>query len=247
MEAENTPQEETLHEVSIADLLRDTRYQVRKKLDTGRVSSYRSSYAAEVDLGPIKVAHVRHALVLVDGWHRVAALESLGVDTVQAVVVKATEQEALWIAAQANLTHGLPLKSSEMRMVFRSYMRSGRYKQGRRSFKSYREIAVELGGSRHFTTIRNWMKKDFPKIAARYSSEDTPMNTGGLTPVPVMGTFKDTSRTAINDALNAFRNVEDPVDRGHLIGLVEEALQTMRDGGGWITPEDAFTDADPYE
>ena len=218
----------TINKIKITDILKDKRYQVRKKLDAGRVQSYRSSYAAEVDLGPIKVAHVGRTLILVDGWHRITALQSLGIDAVEAEIIKATEKEALWLAAQANLMHGLPLKSSEMRKVFKAYMRSGMYRKNRRSFKSFREIAIELGGSKHHTTIRLWMRKDFPKTAARYSPEDYPKNTGSHTPVPLLGSFRDTSENALNDAFNAFKNVGEIGDKLSLIGLAEKTLESMR-------------------
>jgi hypothetical protein len=113
---------------------------------------------------PIKVALIEDARVVVDGWHRLAALEKIGRYEVEGEIVKATAREALWLAAQANLEHGLPLKSPEIRAAFRAYIRAQQHRGPRGNLKSYRQIAQELGGVRRYTTIRNWMKKDFRKI-----------------------------------------------------------------------------------
>lgn len=64
------------------------------------------------------------------------------------------------MAASANLTHGPPLKSSEVRAAFRVYIQTKQHRKGKGRLKSFREMAQELGRSHN--TIRNWMTEDFP-------------------------------------------------------------------------------------
>lgn len=79
-----------------------------------------------------------------------------------------SEETARWTAAEANTTHGLPLKQTERREVFRVYMRIGRNQVGR-GLKSYRDIAQELNGIVSKSSLQRWMAADFPKVAARMS------------------------------------------------------------------------------
>lgn len=66
----------------------DRRYADRRVLDPGRVSRLAASIARDGLRSP----------VLVDGFHRVAALEALGRDLVKAVKLEVTESEALVLA-----------------------------------------------------------------------------------------------------------------------------------------------------
>lgn len=59
------------------------------------------------------VAMVGGVPLVVDGWHRVAALRHIGRGRVEAEVVEASRDEALVLAMMANLRHGLPLKPRE--------------------------------------------------------------------------------------------------------------------------------------
>jgi hypothetical protein len=142
----------------LEQIVLDDRFQFRP-LDRGTVKKYASAYRADVTMPPVKVADLKGALILTDGWHRVAARESLGEQRVEAIVVPASsEKEVRWLAAQANLEHGLPLKPKQYREVFRAYIKARRHRNENGSFKSYRDIATELGGARGHTTIRNWME-----------------------------------------------------------------------------------------
>jgi hypothetical protein len=158
---------------------------------------------------PLTVARVNGALVLVDGWHRLGALHQIGRWEAEVNVVDATERETYWLAARANLTHGLPLKPRELRKVFRSYVRARQHRDGDR-IKSYREIAEETGGNCGHTTVRNWMFSDFPKIAREMGGKDDVVGNGGDYDVPAGPSFKDTASAALQDALVAFRAVDDP-------------------------------------
>ncbi|MCK6190989.1 MULTISPECIES: ParB N-terminal domain-containing protein [unclassified Pseudomonas] len=156
----------TTAKVTIAQLCRSKDFQVRAKLCFHTVQRYATAIKAGQELPPLQVALVDGVPCLVDGYHRAEALDYLGYVEAEAVITETTRHEAQWMAATANLTHGLPLKTRELREVFRVYIRTGRHKMGRGRLKSYREIAQDLG--RPHTTIRGWMEKDFKKLFNQY-------------------------------------------------------------------------------
>uniref|UniRef100_A4Y095 Uncharacterized protein n=1 Tax=Ectopseudomonas mendocina (strain ymp) TaxID=399739 RepID=A4Y095_ECTM1 len=156
--------------VTIARLCRSKEFQVRAKLCPLTCHRYAAAIKAGQTLPPLQVALVDGVPCLVDGYHRAAALEFLGIEGADAIVTEATRDEAMWMAAQANLTHGLPLKPREVREVFRVYIRTGRYKKGSGEWASYREMGLELG--RPHSTIRSWMEKDFKKLYHAYGDRN---------------------------------------------------------------------------
>jgi ParB-like nuclease domain len=220
--------------VEIASLLRETRFQIRSsgKLDAGTVTRYANVLKAEQELPPIQVAKLNGAAVLVDGFHRVAAMERLGRLYAEAVVVEAaSEDEARWLAAEANLKHGLPLKSSDMRGVFRAYVNAGRHKKGR-GVKSSREIARDLSRMRGHNTILAWMRRDFPQIARQMSGGDNFNGTGGLQEKEAKGFYGD-AQAGLEQLLAAAHGITAKEERGRLIKAVETALESLRNAAPW--------------
>lgn len=238
-EASNTTERPEATNIPIKEILQDESFQVRKNLDNGIIKRYASVYKAGDAMPPVTVARIGQGLVLVDGWHRIAALKSLGCPEVSAVIKEATEAEARWMAAKANTEHGLQLKSSELRAVFRVYVRAGKYRGvGQGKPKSYRQIASELGGQKSYSTIRNWMKKDFRRISKQYGNEEPQRGQGGLPDTHTGNHFVMTARAALDDALTAFRCVDDdPYQRGELIEHTERILTAMKDGKPWESPD----------
>ncbi len=152
--------------IPIADIVQRPEWQVRKELDGLTIYRYQSALSYS-GLPPIELALINGALVLVDGWHRLAAALRLKRTHVEATVTEMTEEDARWKAAVANTTHGLPLKHRERREVFRTYVITGRNKEGPRRYKSYRDIATDLNGIVGKSTLQRWMEQEFPEIAAR--------------------------------------------------------------------------------
>jgi hypothetical protein len=159
-------------------------------------------------------------------------------------VEAATVTEAAWLAAQANLTHGLPLKPRDRRQVFRVFMGAGRYRRDKgRGLKSLREIARELGGGTPHTTVRNWMRTDFPRVAREYGEgEEQPSRRGGLRPGSGFGSPRDTAIAAADQALAAFAGVTDAEERGEIIGRLIEVAEAMKAAGKWTAPERVVAD-----
>ena len=115
--------------VPISDLLRDHQFQIRHKLDLGVVARYTSVIRSGIAMPPVKVAMLKGMPVLVDGWHRVAALEKAEQHTVEAEIIEVESvDEARFLAGCANLEHGLRLKGPEVKETFRAYIRAGLYR-----------------------------------------------------------------------------------------------------------------------
>ncbi|MES0129417.1 ParB N-terminal domain-containing protein [Mesorhizobium sp. M0029] len=158
--------------IRLDGLVMDPATQIRQETSTVTVHQYRDAMRAGVVFPPITVAPVDpqdpdKGFVLIDGWHRVTAVQALGGATIDAVVaVGAKPNEYRWIAAQNNRSHGLRLTSADKREVFKAYVQAGRHRmenRGRR-VKSAREMSRDLQGIVSDRSIPGWMLKHFPKV-----------------------------------------------------------------------------------
>lgn len=150
-------------QVALADILMRPGWQVRRGLSAGTVDRYAAIFKAGGDMDPVRLAQIGSVLVLIDGAHRMEAQRLLGKGTIEASVEKMTEARAEWAAASANLEHGLPLKKSELREVFRHYIATSQHRTGRGRVKSLRDIARDLPGVT-YGTVRNWLQADHPDL-----------------------------------------------------------------------------------
>ncbi len=153
-------------QVPIADIIRRPGWQVRKGLTGSTIDRYAATYKAGGSMPPVALALVGGVLLLIDGAHRLEALQQAGREVVEAVVNPMTEAQAEWAAASANLEHGLPLKKAELREVFRHYIATGQHRIKRGRVKSLRDIAKELPGV-GYVTVRSWLLKDHPVLYRR--------------------------------------------------------------------------------
>jgi len=162
--------------LALEDIGRLDELQVRNKQDNATINAYMTSYKNGAEMPPVKVARINGGYFLVDGWHRVAALERLNEYQVEAVVVASTIEEARAYAATANLLHGLPLKKGELRNALKLYIKCKRHKNEYGVLKSYREMEEELGKRIPYSTIRKWIRQDFPALfrAKQKQGDDDP-------------------------------------------------------------------------
>lgn len=201
------PQQSPVTLVPIADIATRADWQVRDQISEALVREYITHYVHGANMPPVRLADIGGALVLMDGWHRLLAQKQLGRDVVEATTEVLSEMEAQWQAALANSYNGARLnRQSEKRRVFELYMRQGRNRVGRLGLKSYREIAKDLGGLASKSSIENWMKKMFPKIAAKMRSgrED---NAGASDPRRPPNTAEVRVREALTLAIAEARGV----------------------------------------
>ncbi|NGM20409.1 ParB N-terminal domain-containing protein [Roseomonas stagni] len=236
-----SPTEAAPIKLDIADLHRDPRNQIRHGTNRAVVDRYATALRAGVELPPVRVAMIEGVPTLVDGWHRVAAHQAIGATSVPAVIVQATAREARWLAAEANLAHGLPLKPREVRDAFRAFIRARKHRTAASARQpsgrlSYRDIAKALGGLVTHQTVSNWMHKDFPDIALEYGGE---VGTPAEAPSPddPEAAFASAAHDAIRQAVAAARGVHDPDRRGAIIEAAEAALRELHEAAPWRPSE----------
>lgn len=226
--------------VSLDAIIKHQPFQIRKRLDEGAVKRYRAMSLAGKDAPPIKLGLIGSSYYLLDGWHRMEAeaMRFAG-DAVLALVAVMTEKQALWIAADANIAHGVPLKRAELRDHFRAFIKSGQHKKARNDVMSYREMGEALG--KPHTTIRNWVKEDFPRLFASLGAEGTGNPSPGLPP----GTVRTLDEERIDQAHEAARTLRQIGDvlttadaRGELVAILREAIQALEDDGNAISYSD---------
>jgi hypothetical protein len=229
--------------VELERITKDERFQVRKVKNGHRtrfhtIRSYESAIRAGIDLPPVTLVRVDGVLYLADGWHRTEAHRRAGEHRLRATIVHAdTLEEAEWIAARGNLGHGLPLTRGEQVEVFKRYVRAGHHRTGRR-FKSYRDIARELGGMRSYTTIRNWTRRYFPAVYRAMGGEgdERPFEPEKLTLAKQQEHLRATAVAALKEARNVLPGIKCPEVRGELVAEAEAIVREIREGGPWVPP-----------
>lgn len=215
--------------VDMSSITRDSKFQVRNQLDRKLVRQYATAMSNGADFPPIHLAKVKDALIIVDGWHRHAALHSLGQSEIHAKVTPMTQDEALRASALANTQHGKPLKPAERRNVFKNFIRGKGHKKPNGSLMTYREISEALGGHVGHTTIYNWMKKDFPRVFKAMGVEVERGKGNGDPPrIDVETESYNESKLAFTDTLNIFKLLTNPENRYEIIQQVENGLAEMK-------------------
>jgi hypothetical protein len=214
--------------ISLDQVVMDDSLQVRSKLDHPTIVKYAEQMAADVDFPPVKIARIADKLFLVDGWHRISAARRNNSVDILAVISDMSREEALWAAAQANLTHGLPIKKGERREVFRAYVRAGQHKRGLK-LKSYRDIASELGGLAGHTTLRGWMQKDFRKIFNSMGGPEGQRNPDAGPPkVDPDLAYRRQAKEALEHVLNFADLLKNSGYRYEIIQATEKVLEAMK-------------------
>ena len=87
-------------------ITRDHRFQPRDHLDRKLVEDYVRLYDEGADLPPLEVRRINGVIVLIDGFHRLVALERLQREFVEVDMTEGTLAEAFKRAAVVNAEHG---------------------------------------------------------------------------------------------------------------------------------------------
>ncbi|MFG1313347.1 ParB/RepB/Spo0J family partition protein [Xanthobacter autotrophicus] len=225
--------------VDIADIITRADWQVRVRIDDATVRSYASIMRAGGDMPPVSIARIDGALYLVDGWHRLEATKLNGETFIEATVCDMSEEAARWAAARANLTHGLPLKPREIRSVFRAYVGSSHHRDGVR-FKSYRDIAADLAHHVQHTTVRNWMRQDFPAVFAAMGGGEPAEEAGGARDIPTISPLSR-AKASLDQAVAEARRLS-AEDRRALLEHLREAEKRLAEAAPWEPMDDAGPD-----
>ncbi|RJP65840.1 MAG: hypothetical protein C4535_14430 [Comamonadaceae bacterium] len=219
--------------VNVSDIIKEPSWQVREKLTASRVKAYRTSYNSGADMPPVRLADVRGALYLVDGWHRMAAQEELSRKQVEATIMPMTRKEAMWAAASANLTHGEAYRKDERRKAFSVFITTKQHVQRGKPL-SYREMAAAFGGNPSHVTLRNWIKQDFPDVfralekhrSGEWSPDMIQRREVPSEEVFALGKVDELLAKAVGHA----RAISAPSARRRLAAMVERAQQAIERG-----------------
>jgi hypothetical protein len=235
-----------IRQLRIKDIVRDAKYQGRVRLDLAAVRRYEAKYKAGTEMDPVSVAMLNSAPILLDGWHRIQALENLGRLVVAAKVVKVTSaREVKLLAAQANLEQGLYLKAADIKRCFLMYLDGGGHLDARGQFTGYEKLGQVFGKSK--ATVWNWTRRHRPRIAAQFAREEQARWADLGLPRKPIGTpednLADSVSRALDTALAAFRGITDDAERGFLIKRADAMLAAMRSGSA----NDPLPDGDALE
>lgn len=207
----------------------DKLYQARSALQDKQVNAYATAMKNGHKFPPVRLAWIddKKSITVIDGWHRLNAAMLVGVNVIPAFVERMSYREAMGQAALANLSHGLPLRKTELRRVFKLFMKSGGNRKKNKQLMSYREISTALNGCVGHTTIANWMKKDFPRIASVMGGVEHGNSKAELPRVDVQEHYYLQSQSSLEHALLNFKELSSPTARYELYDFVNKMAAEM--------------------
>jgi hypothetical protein len=145
--------------VSPSAIKRDKRFQPRVE---GVSESLVNKYAWDMRRGdvfpPILVGKLPDGLYVLDGFHRLEAAQAAGLESISARIAPIREERAVWLAVEANATHGKNLTQKDKRHAFQRYCEIGLHLRPDGTIKSLRQMRAELHNIAHPTTLSNWLK-----------------------------------------------------------------------------------------
>lgn len=108
--------------LALKQIARDIAFSPREETDKDVVGAYAECFE---QLPPIVVFKIpdKPRYFLVDGWHRYAAAERLGLELVEVDAKHGSKEDAQEYALLANLKHGKPLTGKEKRKVIEAFLR----------------------------------------------------------------------------------------------------------------------------
>jgi hypothetical protein len=103
--------------LKIKDILVDQIYQSREKINPSTVNEYAEAITAGATFPAVIVFQCQQQLILVEGFHRIAAYQKIGALEVEAEVHIGSTRDALLRSLASNATHGLPRSNDDKRKV----------------------------------------------------------------------------------------------------------------------------------
>jgi hypothetical protein len=164
--------------LALEHIVCEPRVSARKCIDRAHAQALFNAVRAEADIGELVVARVEGCLSVIDGFHRFHALLRSGAERANFLILPGdlTLDEARWLSAALNWKAQLKLSNAERKDGFKAYIKAGGHVRLATSrgtpdrYKSYREIAVELGVPK--STVFRWIEKCFPSLAEAMGDPD---------------------------------------------------------------------------
>lgn len=235
------------YDVPLSAVVEIPEFQVRRRgLNTDTVKRYASILLGGGVLPLPKAVRAKHAgqFILIDGFHRIAAMRMNKHDSTDLEVIPCTfssNEELRVLAFEANAQHGLPLTAAEHRDWFKAYIKANRFKKPNGKAKSLREIGREFGIPH--TTVARRLERDFKRLYERWwGNEELSFTgkTGGLrkqemTAADKIKTNFEESLTLINQ-LEALGSTRVSELRGELLQQAETIAEICK-GKGYTLPD----------
>lgn len=112
-----------MEKIKIENIVADKDFMMRDGLDKKLIAQYKENLGSIVGENPIVVFDTPNSLLLVDGFHRLAAARQLNWATIPTQIRKGSVQDAFAYACLANLRHGKPLKTKERKKAISEYIK----------------------------------------------------------------------------------------------------------------------------
>jgi len=186
--------------VALSDLLLSDEFQMRLRLASNVVDEYAELIEQAGGVWPFRdpcsVVRVKSDLILVDGFHRVAAMKKAGEDQIQVVITDGSRLDAKKLAFAANQYHGLRLSNADKRHKVTIALNDSTLGKW-----SDRKLAELCGVSDSFiSSMRAEVRTDC--TSAPENTEETRTGSDGKT-YPASKAAAEAQRQQIVDALNA--------------------------------------------
>ena len=126
----------------ISAIIQDSALQIRAGMNDGTVQEYTERMTEGETFPPVIVWKDGDDHLLIDGYHRMAAMKAAGFTDCEVKVFTGTKAEALIAAMLANRNHGLPMTRTDKRQAVKRILDAS-------SDMSSRAIAEAVGVSNH--------------------------------------------------------------------------------------------------
>jgi ParB-like chromosome segregation protein Spo0J len=147
--------------LKIEDVVVDSRFQSRIALNDEAIEEYAARYEEGLKLPPLSVVKVDDRYILVDGFHRYAALKKLGDYEVEVTILKGeTEEDAKYMSWAANKTHGLHRTNADKRKTVLEMLNHPEYGK-----QADRQIALHIGVSHTYVSLMRNRQAEPPKAS----------------------------------------------------------------------------------
>ena len=181
----------------------------------------------EEGMPPLLVTKTKTGLYLVDGFHRLEALKINKETHAWACVWEGSLLKGRWHGAQFNADHGLPLKSRDVRKMFRLFMDAGLHTTKEDGWIGYRGIAAALGGRVGRGTVYRWVDEDYSTLARLHAQpEGLKDNPRDIRRAPIERTPMLTTAEAVSQMIMAATtfNADDRKALAELLASLRDTL-----------------------
>lgn len=131
--------------IRIAEITADDQLQARAVMSAETIADYAEAMATGATFPPVTLFHDGAAYWLADGFHRLAAAERAGLETIAADVREGSARDARLYATGANTTHGLRRTNADKRRAVLTILEDPEWSEW-----SDREIARRCGVTHPF-------------------------------------------------------------------------------------------------